>query len=156
MDEFLNFLPKKSLFWNKDLFVIKQISLYIWVSIHQNNKTMKNGILIDPTMRTIEWVEVKDFKNIYTHLKCELFECVDIDEVNTIYVDEEFHYKDGNEWFHFEGTHTPIKGRGLILGNDDETGESCDCTFSIQHVQKKVRFMDSFEVVMKSKLGLLV
>jgi len=117
---------------------------------------MKNGILIDPTTQTIQWVEVQDYKDIYKHVKCEMFEPVDINETNTIWVDEEFHYKDGNDWFFFKGTHTPIKGLGLILGNDNETGDSCDCTLSIDSVKSNVKFMDSFQVQVGVKTGLFV
>lgn len=119
---------------------------------------MKNGILIDVHNRTIEWVEVKDYKDIYKHIKCEMFECVDIDDVNTVYVDEEglLTLTPHSMFFMFEGLHQPLCGSGLILGTDYETGESIDSTLSIEYVRSKVKFMDLYEVQMRSRLKQMV
>jgi hypothetical protein len=119
---------------------------------------MKNGILIDVHNRTIEWVEVKDWKDIYTHVKCELFECVDIDGQNTVYVDEEglLTMDSKSMFFMYKGYPQPLCGNGLILGIDHESGESVDCSLSLELVKSNVRFMDMFEVSMRSRLGQFV
>ena len=116
---------------------------------------MIKGILIDPTRRIIDWVDVKEgYQGTNDVLKCEISQCVQLDDLNDIWVDEEYHYKDGLDWFTLPNIN-PVKNRGLILGFDEE-GNCSDCTLSLDYVKKHVRFMDSFEVVMKTKLGVFV
>ena len=116
---------------------------------------MKNGILIDVQNRSIEFVEVKDWKDIYVHVKCEMFECVSIDENNDVYVDEEglLTMDSKSMFFMYKGYPQPLCGNGLILGIDHENGESIDTTLSLELVKSNVRFMDMFEVSMRSRLG---
>jgi hypothetical protein len=119
---------------------------------------MKNGILIDVQNRTIEFVEVKDWKDIYNHVKCETFECVSIDEQNDVYVDEEglLTLTPKSMFFMYKGYPQPLCGNGLILGIDHENGESVDTTLSLEEVKKNVRFMDLYEVQMRSRLNQFV
>ncbi len=119
---------------------------------------MKKGILIDVQNRSIEWVDVKDWKNIYDHLKCETFECVQIDEQNDVYVDEEglLTLTPNSMFFMYKGYSQPLCGNGLILGIDHETGDSVDSTLSIELVRSNVKFMDIYEVQMRSRLNQFV
>ena len=115
---------------------------------------MKKGILIDVQNRTIEFVDVKDWKDIYNHVKCQTFECVDLDGRDTVYVDEEgLLTLTPQSMFFTIGNSQPLCGNGLILGTDHETGESTDCNLSLELVKSKVKFMDVYEVQMKSRLG---
>jgi hypothetical protein len=135
--------------------------LYLGIEIIHSPKTfnkMKKGILIDVQNRTIEWVDVKDWKNIYDHVKCQTFECVQIDEQNDVYVDEEglLTLTPNSMFFMYKGYPQPLCGNGLILGIDHETGDSVDSTLSIELVRSNVRFMDIYEVQMRSRLNQFV
>jgi hypothetical protein len=48
------------------------------------------GILINPFDETIKEVVVTgNYKELYTLIECRAFDCVDVDEDNTLYVDDE-------------------------------------------------------------------
>ena len=109
---------------------------------------MKNCILIDVQNETIENVLIGEgIQPIYDVLKCEMFECVHIDYVNTIYVDEEglLTLTPNSKFFSYDG-HQPFAGNGLIMGTDGNTGESIDTTISVEEVKSKVRFHTYWEV----------
>jgi hypothetical protein len=132
--------------------------LYLGIEIIHTPKNlmkMKKGILINTTKRTIEFVDVKDWKDIYNHIECQTFTCVDVDGLNTVYIDDEglLTLTPQSTFFQIEGYPQPLCGNGLILGIDHEEGESVDTTLSLQYVKSKVKFMDLYEVQMKSRLG---
>lgn len=111
------------------------------------------AILIDPFSRKIEQVQVVgDYKAIYPFIQADMFECVSFDENSgdTCYVDEEGLMKDNQMFFMIEGYPTPLAGRALIIGSNDE-GESVDCTCTSADIIKKVRFMTPVHVAMWSR-----
>ena len=59
-------------------------------------------------------------------------------------------------FFMYKGLHQPLCGNGLILGIDHETGESVDCSLTIEEVRSNVKFMDLYEVQMRNRLKQLV
>lgn len=59
---------------------------------------------------------------------------------NTIYVDDEGLLKGYNYGFEYNGAHQPFAGNGIVCGIDYETGESTDCTLTIDEIKKNVRF----------------
>jgi hypothetical protein len=110
---------------------------------------MKTCILIDAENQKIETVLIGEgIQPIYDAVKCDRFECVDIDGVNTIYVDEEglFNLTPNSMFFTFEGAHQPFAGNGLIMGTDEETGESIDSTLTLDEVRAKVNFLTIAQV----------
>ena len=110
---------------------------------------MKKCILIDVENETIEEVIIGEgIQPIYDVLKCELFECVYIDDVNSIYVDEEGLLKltMDTKFFSIEGGYQPYAGNGLIMGTDFNTGESIDTTLTLEEVKSKVKFHTYWEV----------
>ena len=110
---------------------------------------MKRCILIDVEEKTISEVYIgTGIQPIYDVLKCEMFECVYIDNVNTIYVDEEglLNLTPNTMFFSFEGGYQPLSGNGLIMGTDENTGESVDTTLSVEEVRSKVKFHTYWEV----------
>ena len=123
---------------------------------------MKKAILIDVHNRTITEVNVLEDKSgsqlssIYEHLKCSIFECVNIGK-NDIYVDEEgiLDVTPDTKFFFYKGTHQPLSGNGLIMGFDDETGESVDTTLTIDEVKSNVKFMTATEVALSVRMGVL-
>lgn len=92
--------------------------------------TMK-AFLIDPSVQTITEVEYSgDYKQIYDLIDCHTFDVVYIDESHCIYVDDEGLMKP-NLFFWLEGlTPTPLAGKALVLGTDDE-GESIAPTIEL-------------------------
>ena len=115
---------------------------------------MSKAILINPYNKTIEMVDY-DFGGSYlqiSHLigteECikPLFCAVDIDETNTVYIDDEGLYRDTQAYFMWEGYHQPLQGKGLILGTDYDNGESIPTTLSLDEVKEKVSFQDNVQV----------
>jgi hypothetical protein len=122
---------------------------------------MKKGILIDVKNRTITEVEViensqgSQLESIYKHLGCSTFELSNIDEQNDVYVDEEgLLFMDDNTMFFQMDNKQPLAGNGLIMGYDDETGESVDTTLSVEEVTSRVKFHTAFEVALKSRFNM--
>lgn len=117
---------------------------------------MKKGILINVVTKTIKWVEVGDYKDIQKVIGCDTFTCTDVDDFNTIYSDDNGLYGCEN-FFRFKGGYydDPIPQNGLILGDDHETGESVDCTLSLDYVKERVEFLDNFQVTILSRFNLI-
>ena len=100
---------------------------------------------IDSANQTVTEVDV-DEKNVladlYKHVGCEMVEIAcRIDDDNEIYVDEEGLLKNGPIiGFSYKGAHQPFAGNGLVLGCNDETGESKATTLKLEDVAKNVTF----------------
>jgi hypothetical protein len=93
-------------------------------------------VLIDPVARSFTEVDYNgDYKSIYTHLECDLFDVVYTD-LGDVYVDDEGLLKG-----------PPLAGRGLVFGPVDEDGNSTEATVSIDELEKKVRFMSAPQVL---------
>lgn len=119
---------------------------------------MLKGILIDVQNREIKEVVIEEgIKPIYEQIKCDTFDVVQIDDVNDIYVDDNglLSLNEKSMFFHYKGYHQPLSGNGLILGNDDESGESIDTTLKVEDVRKNVKFLTMFEVQLMSRFGVL-
>ena len=102
------------------------------------------AILIDVKNQVVKEVEHDDtLKNIYELVDCRTFDVVNIDGVNTIYVDDEGLYKENQLYFEYFVTETSAKlaGNGLILGLDRETGDSVSPTINVEEVENCVRFL---------------
>ena len=115
---------------------------------------MKKGILIDVHNRTITEVEVtKDnngsqLQSMYNHIKCGMVECVSFNEKNDVWVDEEglLTLTPDSMFFKIKGYPDFLCGNGLVLGFDDENGESVDTTLTIDEVISMVKFHTLNEV----------
>lgn len=113
---------------------------------------MKKCILIDVENKEVREVTIgSGIDDIYTNLKCSTFEVVNVDEVNSIYVDEEglLYITPETKFFKYKGVQNPISGNGLIMGCDYNTGRSINTTLSLEEVKKNVKFMTMDEVVME-------
>jgi len=97
------------------------------------------GILINAFDETVkEVVMTGNYKEIYTLVECSTFDCADIDEDNTLYVDDEGLLKETNRYFSIYGR--DYAGNGLIIGNNDE-GESIDSTLTVEQVKDMISFL---------------
>ena len=100
------------------------------------------AILIDVKTQEIKEVEHDgEIQNIYNLIDCRAFDLVRIDDVNSIFVDDEGILKD-NLYFEYSGSENVFKlaGNGLILGVDDK-GESISPTLTVEDVKGKVNFL---------------
>jgi hypothetical protein len=131
------------------------LGIEIFHSPKKSNE-MKKGILINVEDQILTWVEVGEYTDIYTHLNCQYFECPLTIEGSTLYVDEEGLLNLTPFTKFFSIGNRVFSGNGLFLGTNLETGESDDCSLSLDFVKSKVKFMDIYEVQMKVKLGELV
>ncbi len=100
------------------------------------------AILIDVYNKDIKKVEYDgtlDF--IYFNLACRTFDVVRIDDVNSIFVDDEGILKD-NLYFEYSasGRVFQLAGSGLVLGVDNE-GNSISPTLTVEDVKGKVSFL---------------
>ena len=115
---------------------------------------MKKGILIDVHNRTITEVEVtkdsndSELQSMYNHIKCGMVECVSLNDENDVWVDEEglLTLTPFSMFFKIGGYPDFLSGNGLILGFNDETGDSSDTTLTIDDVKSKVTFHTLNEV----------
>lgn len=100
------------------------------------------GILIDPVTKTITEVEIKDydFQKIYPLIEASTFDVVELGENDALYVDGFGLKKDPPKpFFQWAGYHSPLSGRGLILGNDDE-GDTVSTTLTVESVRDMASF----------------
>ena len=101
------------------------------------------AILIDVHTQSITEVEHDNtLDNIYELLNCRTFDVVRIDEVNSIYIDDEGLFVDDQLFFEYGGDAQSVRlaGNGLILGVDDE-GNSISPTTTIEEVKGRVGFL---------------
>lgn len=97
------------------------------------------GILINPFDEIIKVVVLTgNYKEIYALIECRTFDCVDIDEYNTMYIDDEGLLKEPNRYFSIQGRN--YAGSGLIIGNNDE-GESIDSTLTVEQIKDMISFL---------------
>lgn len=105
------------------------------------------GILIDPFAKTITETTVeKGLQPIYDAIKADCFDVVGLPREDALYVDDEGLFKRGQDFFAIGGYRSPIAGRALILGTNDE-GESVDAKCSLDWVRGRVRWLQPAEVV---------
>lgn len=105
------------------------------------------AILINAEHKTIAAVTIsndadKRLKECQQLLGGYLCIAHEVDEFNTLFVDDEGLFKEENNWFTFAGSNQPypFKGNGLILGVDD-CGETVDCTCTLEQIAEKVSFV---------------
>ncbi len=84
-------------------------------------------------------------------MDCGTFDVVRIDDINSIYVDDEGLFVEDQLYFKYTGTTDSVilAGNGLILGVDDE-GETISPSLTLKDVQKAVTFLpEGFEITPK-------
>jgi hypothetical protein len=96
------------------------------------------GFLINATDRTISKVSVSDGE-IRKLIGCDLF-CVGgyLEDGDTLYVDDEGLINGTEKAFFFDGR--LLMGNGLVLGCDEDTGESRSAVISPENLAARVKF----------------
>ena len=107
------------------------------------------AILIDvKNQKVTQVLHDNTLESIYKHVDCRTFDVVNIDGVNSIYIDDEGLFVEDQLYFEYSGgTHkVQLAGNGLILGLNDE-GDTVEPTLTLEHVKSKVSFLPlSFEI----------
>ena len=111
-----------------------------------------NGVLIDPTSRSVKLVEVSEkvsLKECYKHLECDLIQMANpnstfVDWRDTLIVDESGLLKDGQEFFKIGGQ--AYAGKGLLLSTTEE-GDLTGCVTDVDDVVKAVQFQTMMELI---------
>lgn len=93
------------------------------------------GVLVDPYLKTIENVEVGDWRDIRRLLQCDVFGSGGYDEGgDAIYVNDEGLYTESAYWYCPDVYPDPYAGRVLFLGID-AGGESKDSWLDAEDVR---------------------
>lgn len=108
---------------------------------------MKKGILINPENGTITEVGIENGLNaIYEKIDCDCFDLQRLGykgkQENDIYVDDNGLSGDVKFGFQF-GENQPIAGKGLILGNNPNTGDSVNTNLTLEEVKSKTKLFKS-------------
>lgn len=100
------------------------------------------AILIDPFARTVTQVQWNgDYHHIYELTQCDTYDCARINRHGDgVFVDDEGLFKEEQAFFLIEGYPTPLAGRGLLLGCDEE-GESVTPHMSLEEAREAVMFV---------------
>lgn len=112
------------------------------------------GLLINPYANSVTKIEINKDKGIqeyYDLIGCRTFECVDFAD-ETLYCDEEFLLNMNHETrgFIWKGGHTPILGKAVIVGLDEETGDDTDTKISLMDdIILSIKFMGMTEFALK-------
>ena len=93
------------------------------------------AVLVDPYLKTIENVEVNDYKDISKHLQCDMFCSGGYDEGgDAIYVNDEGLYTETAFVYMPDVYPDPYAGRVLFLGINRANGESQDAWLDAEDV----------------------
>ena len=112
------------------------------------------GVLVDPYLKTIENVEVDDWRDIQKHLQCNIFGSGGYDEGgDAIYVNDEGLFEEDAFWYAPDVYPYPYAGRVLFLGINHANGESQDSFLDAEDVMDiDHRFMTRDEVAVMGDL----
>jgi hypothetical protein len=102
------------------------------------------AILIDPFAKTVTEAEYEgDYHQVYSLIHADTFTVVQLDdEGDALFLDDEGLLKEGQEFFAIGNYPSPLAGRGLILGTDDE-GESVATRISLDVVRAAVHWLSA-------------
>ena len=107
------------------------------------------SILIDVIKQEVKEVEHDNtLSNIYKHVDCGTFDVVRIDNINSIYIDDEGLFVEDQLYFEYKGTTDSVSlaGNGLVLGVDEE-GETTPPSLTLGDVRRAVTFLpEGFEI----------
>lgn len=104
------------------------------------------AILIDPVAQTVTETNVKDWKDISPALNCRVFDIVQVAPNVSIYVDDEGLFVQGQQFFLHRAYPQPLAGHGLVLGFDDQTGDSTDCPITVDQVRSQIFWLGNINL----------
>jgi hypothetical protein len=109
--------------------------------------------LIDPYETKVTEVEYSgNYEDIYKLIDCRTFDCVGFRGFkDTIYIDDEGLYKEDKQFFMVDGFPTPLCGKALVLGTDEE-GDSISPKTSLTKLKSMVDFIPEIFIVQAGTL----
>lgn len=104
------------------------------------------ALLIDPSKNIDEMItetQIETWRDIVPAIggECRFFDVLNIDQDNTLYVDDEGLVNGATEsvgLFALRDYPQPLAGRGIIQGIDRTTGDSVSTTMTIDEAQKHI------------------
>ena len=98
---------------------------------------------IDAANKEVRLIDYNgDWKTIDGIIGCEIFTVVNVNnEGDSIFLDDEGHYVDDQNYFWFEGYPTMMAGNGLVLGTNRD-GDSIEPCQSIEWFRERIRFQN--------------
>lgn len=103
------------------------------------------GFIIDPVTQTITKTHVGEkIEDIYEAIGARPFTVLHLGPGEVIYLDDEALLRDPTPVFYFYwGDYPqPLAGKGLILGINDDSGDSCSSNLDLDFVVANVRFAE--------------
>jgi hypothetical protein len=100
------------------------------------------AFLIDPFLKTVQAIDYNgNWETIGPAIDCDLFDIARFDDNGDgVFVDNEGLFKENQAFFVIDGYPSPLAGKGLVLGCD-ENGEATAPTVSHADLLKKVQWM---------------
>jgi hypothetical protein len=115
-----------------------------WMYEDQPKETQMIAFLIDPFAQTVNPVEYDgNYKSIYGFIDAHAFDLARFNNKgDAVFVDDEG-LINGQEqkFFSVRGYHSPLAGKGLVLGCDLSTGDSCAPSVSLEWMRENVVFV---------------
>ena len=103
---------------------------------------MLRAILIDPLLRVISEVNVdNDLQSFYDILNIRSLAMVNIDNTNSLYIDDEGLLNNSNSLFKIASYAVPLAGRALVVAHNEE-GETVETTLDIDQIRSMVGWVD--------------
>lgn len=99
------------------------------------------AVFVNATERTVTDIEIeKGLKPLYDMIGCRLVDVVQLEDNDDLFVDDEglLNIEPSTPLFRI-GVLT-LAGNGVIVGGDDETGESCDVHRDADHYRPLITF----------------
>ena len=103
------------------------------------------AIKINVELRKVEEVTIENYRKIYAEIgqECNTFCCpISFSNYDTLYADDEALYHDIQGAFLLKYFNYPIVGNAIILGTDNENGESIDAKTTIQDIESQITWVD--------------
>lgn len=112
---------------------------------------IKKGILINVKNETITHCSIdttKGLDNYYELLECGTFDIAHIGNGHDVYIDDEglLDIQHDTKFFSIEGYYQPLVGNGIVMGFDHESGDTIDCTLTLEEIKARVKFHTLNEV----------
>jgi hypothetical protein len=106
------------------------------------------AIFIDAVNRKKSDIDFQgDYKEIQKQIGCDCFTCVELENGDTLFVDDEGLINGEQNFFAIDGApYQPYAGNGLILGTNHSTGDSTDCKSNAKDIN--TIFMDRMHIAM--------
>jgi hypothetical protein len=117
------------------------------------------AILVNAKARTVTNVEIDDDKDhlqqYYSFIGCDLVTVVNLENGDTMWLDDEGLLKDPKDFFLIRDYPEPLAGNALITGTrwDDEGDHLADTKSTVETIKATIQFMDRNTVGLWAQLN---